>query len=57
MEDLESVTASSEPVEDLGRAVGRSVVHDEDLAPDRQIDRQQAIDDRCHGADFVVDGN
>ena len=44
-------------VEHLARAVGRSVVDDEDLARRRQIDRDQPLDDVGDGPRFVIDGN
>src|SRR5205085_1362023 len=42
-------------LEDGPRAVGRPVVHDDDLLPDR--DREHALEERAHRPDLVVDGH
>jgi len=43
------------PGQDLTRSVSRSVVDDQDLALHRKIDREQPINHRADGAEFVVD--
>src|SRR5262245_45752216 len=44
-------------VEHAARAVVRPIVDDDDLAIERQIDRQETFDDRPDRSAFVIDGD
>jgi hypothetical protein len=51
------LTPGRETVEDFSSPIPRAVVDDDDLALQREIDRQEPIDDRCDGRALVVDRN
>ena len=57
MHDAQPIARRRQAVEHPPRAIGRSIVDDEDLARNGQIDGQEPVDDGADGGFFVVDRN